>query len=81
MVYKRLISDNGNELGLNDRDEFLTFDALSARRGTGNRQSAAASSPKRLPPGAIAQADDPAELEELYDQESKKQALGAFLQQ
>ena len=81
MRYKRLISDNADGLGLNDRDERYTFDALSARPARGNQQSTAPSSSKRLPGGTIAQADDPGELEDLYDQESKKQALGAFLQQ
>jgi len=35
MRYKRLISDSAG--GLNDRDELLTLDALSARPGKGNQ--------------------------------------------
>jgi len=76
MQFKRLVSKES----LNDRMD--DFDELGTRAPKGDfaaRQGTAPSSSEALGVLAIAETNDPAELEDLYSQETKRQALGAVL--
>jgi len=76
MQFKRLVSKGDFNERMDD------FDELSPARPRGDfaaRQGTAPSSSEALGVLAIAETNDPAELEDLYNQETKRQALGAVL--